>query len=384
MKSRQANLINIGIIYQIILVMVVAAVAYLIFATTQDNLIKLGVNSGFDFLWKRAGFDISQSLIDYSPDSTIARAFLVALLNTLLLAVTTIIGGTCIGLIVGVSRLSDNWLVAKLGVIYVEIFRNIPVLLQIFFWYFVVLRSLPATENSLSLWDAIFLNNRGLFFPTPQAQPNFGWILFLTLFAVFALLLLHRRQKTQAKVGEKKSSVYLVTAVLSLISFTIFTLSGSSLSWDVPMPSRYSFDGGAVLSPEFLALTIGLSIYNASYIAEIVRSSFESIPRGQLEAARALALPSRTVFAKVLFPQAMRVTIPPLTTVYLNIFKSTSLAAAIAYPEVVSVFVGTVNNIVGQPLEIMAITLIIYVLISLCIALFMNWYNQKVKSRGGS
>lgn len=378
MKPGQANFIQTGLIYQIILCAFVVAIAYLLFTTTQDNLVRLGVNSGFDFLWKRAGFDIGQSLIEYSPDSTIARAFLVALINTLLLATVTIIGASFIGLVIGVSRLSNNWLVAKLGVIYVETFRNIPVLLQIFFWYFVVLRSLPATDNSAGLWDTLFLNNRGLFFPTPQLEPAFSWVPISIIISALACIALY------LKAGKGRILINIRRiALLILLSLILFSVSGVALDWDFPAPGRYSYEGGGVLSPEFLALAIGLSIYNASYIAEIVRSSFESIPKGQTEAARALALPTHLVLRKILLPQAMRLTIPPLTTVYLNIFKSTSLAAAIAYPEVVSVFVGTVNNIVGQPLEIMAITLIVYTLISLSIALFMNWYNKKIKSIGG-
>ena len=278
-------------------------------------------------------------------------------------------------------RISLVWLVRKLATVYVETFRNIPALLQIFFWYFVVLQSLPASRDSLDLLGLVFFNNRGLFVPAPTMPGGLGWIVLAVVIAVMGATWLRGRARIRhARTGKRLPVAAIsVALVVGLPLLTAFVLPGS---WETPALGRFSYEGGFVLMPEFIALAVGLSVYNASYISEIVRSGFESIPRGQTEAAEALGLPRFNAFRLVLFPQALRVIIPPLTTVYLNLFKSTSLAAAIAYPEVVSVFVGTVNNLVGQPVAIMAITLVIYVAVSLGIAVFMNWYNRRIALTG--
>nr|WP_279347127.1 ABC transporter permease subunit [Govania unica] len=307
----------------------VALLVYFVVVTTRENLAQLGVQSGFEFLHKEAGFAIAQTLIPYTEGSSILRAFCVALLNTLLLAVVSIGLASLFGLGIGIMRLSSNWLVAKLGLIYVEIFRNIPVLLQIFFWYFVVLRSLPGFADSFT-FAGFVLNNRGLYFPTLQID---DWS------ALFS------------------GGWHLV----------------------VPHPGRFEYEGGFALMPEFLALALGLSMYNASYIGEITRSGFLAVARGQYEAASALGLSGYVIFRRITFPQALRVMIPPLSTVYMNIFKATSLAAAIAYPDIVSVFVGTVNNLVGQPIEIMLLTLATYAAVSFAIAWAMNSYNRRIQ-----
>ena len=371
-----------ALIYQVVMLLIMVLIALAIFHTTQQNLQRLGVQSGFDFLVRRAGFDIGQSLIPYSPDSTVARAFLVALLNTFLLAGVAIALSSLLGFFIGIARLSNNWLVARLATAYIETFRNIPVLLQIFFWYFVVLRTLPRSHDSLSLFDAVFINNRGLFFPSLSFEPG-AWVIgAAALLAIAATLLLARwRKARQDKTGVRSRILPPALALLIGLPAAAAALSGMPLSVEVPTLGRFSYAGGMVLIPEFLALAVGLSVYNATYIAEIVRSAFQAIPRGQTEAADSLGLPRAATLRLVVLPQALQIMIPPLTTVYLNLFKATSLAAAIAYPEVVSVFVGTVNNLVGRPLEIMAITLVIYVFVSLCIALFMNWYNRRLALR---
>jgi general L-amino acid transport system permease protein len=366
-------------IYQGLLLVAILAVLGLIVSATNANLARLGVESSIDFLWRRAGFQISQTLIPFNANSTIARAFIVALLNTLVLAATAIAGASLLGLIVGTARLSRNWLVSRLATAYVELFRNIPSLLQIFFWYLVVLRSLPNFRDSLSLGAAVQLNNRGLYLAAPEIPGGGGWV--IAGFAAAAALIIglarwarHRRLAT----GRDFPVTLAAIGLLIVVPWLAGLAGGAELSWDVPQPARFGFEGGMVIMPEFMALVAGLSVYNATYIGEIVRSGFAAIPRGQLEAADALGLSRWLSFRLVLFPQALRVIIPPLTTVYLNLFKATSLAAAIAYPEIVSVFVGTVNNLVGQPVIIMGITLIIYVLVSLAIALFMNWYDRRI------
>ena len=376
------------IAYQVALLIIIGAVVYLVATTTQQNLARLGVDSGIDFLWKRAGFEIGQTLIPFDANSTIARAFVVALLNTLLLAVVAIVGASILGLIIGLARLSDNWLVSRLAAAYIEVFRNIPSLLQIFFWYFVVLRTLPRSGDSLVLFDCIFLNNRGLFVPAVSFGPGWGWIAAALLLAGAMVYFLRRQERRRPAnpalesgrtLADVRRGNLLTSRCLLLLAGVVglvVLLADAQLA--LPQETRFGYRGGIVMMPEFLALVVGLSMYNATYIGEIVRSGFASIPRGQREAADSLGLPRYLTIRLVLFPQALRVIIPPLTTVYLNLFKSTSLAAAIAYPEVVSVFVGTVNNLVGQPVFIMAITMAVYAFISLCIALFLNWYNRKI------
>lgn len=357
-------------ISQFLVIAILAAVVITIITTTQANLERLGVNSGIDFLWKRAGFEVSQSLIHFDSNSTFARAFVVALLNTMALAFVSIVMSTVLGVTIGVSRLSSNWLLAKLATVYVEVFRNIPSLLQIFFWYFVVLRSLPGSGNSLQFLDSVFLNNRGLFLPFPVSG---GTVLIASL--LLGIVLLALAPRGSGPEGSLPKWSFPVVGI-ALLGFAI--VAAALTQWEVPVLKRFSYEGGLVLMPEFLALTIGLSMYHATYISEIVRSGFRSVPIGQLECADALGLTRVQSLYLVLLPQALRVIIPPLTTVYLNLFKGTSLAAAIAYPEVISVFVGTVNNLVGQPVVIMGMTLIVYAVVSLCIALAMNWYNQRI------
>ena len=365
------------IVYQTILLVFIASVAFLIISATQANLAALGVDTDFNFLWKRAGFDIGQKLIPFDANSTIARAFIVALLNTLLLAFVSIICASFLGFVIGIARLSENWLVSCLATIYIEVFRNVPSLLQIFFWYFVVLRSLPRSRDSLELFGIFFLNNRGLFFPAPESNTDIIWIIGAVILGIVSAVLIRRwsikRQHTVSK-GIPVVSVGLL--LILLFPLLAFILLGTAL--EIPHPGQFGYQGGFVLMPEFLSLVIGLSMYNATYIGEIVRSGFKSIAYGQTEAAVSLGLPRHLTLRLVLFPQALRAIIPPLTSVYLNLFKSTSLAAAIAYPEIVSVFVGTVNNLVGQPVIIMALTLVVYAFISICISIFLNWYNKRI------
>lgn len=369
------------IIYQCLLIAGILALGYAIFSTTQANLARLGVDSGFDFLTRRAGFEIGQTLIPFNADATIGRAFVVAVLNTLVLAATAIVCASALGFALGLARLSGNWLLARLALAYVEVFRNVPALLQIFFWYFVVLRTLPRSADSTVLWDAIVLNNRGLFLPAPVPGTNTFIIATAVLLAIVAVVALTNwAQRLRFETGRTFPVAGVGVLLLTGLPLLVALLTG--MPWELPRAGRFGYAGGMVLMPEFLALVCGLSMYYATYISEIVRSSFGALPRGQLEAAESLGLPRHLVVRLILLPQALRIMIPPLTTVYLNLFKGTSLAAAIAYPEVASVFVGTVNNLVGQPVSIMAMTLVIYALVSLCIALFLNWYHRRLALSG--
>lgn len=371
------------LIYQALLLVVAGLVAFAIFRSTQGNLERLGVHSGFDFLWLRAGFEIGQKLIDYSPDSPIFVALTIAFLNTLLLALVVIALASVAGFAVGIFRLSSNWLLSRLAQIYVEIFRNVPALLQIFFWYFAVLGSLPDVQHAHRAFDAMFLSSRGLFLPAPVLGEG-AWILMAFLFlAVLAGRFL--RRVAERNTGGTRTAMWLRYARFAVIAVLLLLLAwpgGPFVTWEKPVLARFNYEGGLSLSPEFVALSVGLTIYHASYIAEIVRSGFQSVPGGLREAASALGLSGGQSLRLVVFPLAMRVIVPPLTTTYLNILKGTSLAAAIAYPDVMSVFVGTVNNLIGQPLEIMAATLLIYASVSLAISLLMGLCHRRQRAVG--
>ena len=369
------------LIYQLLLAAGIIALAWLLFSVTQENLDRLGVDSNFNFLFRRAGFEIGQSLIPFSADDSILRALVVALLNTLVLAIAAMVCASMLGLALGLARLSGNWLLSRMALTYVELFRNVPALLQIFFWYFVVLRTLPRVAHSIVLWDAVVLNNRGLFLPGPADNPGAFVVAAAFLLAIGSVWAVgHWASRRRYKSGR---SFPLVPAVLLILSgLPLLAAWSAGVQWEFPQAGRFGYGGGIVLLPEFLALVCGLSMYNATYISEIVRSSFSALPRGQLEAAESLGLSRHFAVRLVLLPQALRIMIPPLTTVYLNLFKSTSLAAAIAYPEVTSVLVGTVNNLAGQPVTIMVLTLVIYAFVSLCIALYLNWYQRRLALRG--
>jgi len=359
---------------------VVTAGLVWLFMTTQHNLARLGVQSGFRFLAQRAGFSIPQTLISYSEDSTIMRACVVAMLNTVFLVAASIPVASVLGLIVGIARTSPNVLVARLGTVYVEVFRNIPVLLQIFFWYYVVLRSLPTFTHSIVLGGLVVLNNRGLYLPSVTAGPAVIWLAVTWLVSVTVVLLFRRRASRSAmSLGRRHAVTWTVLGMTAAVSLAVVVRTDRIFTLSAPLAGRFGYSSDFYLMPEFLAIWAGLSMYNASYIAEIVRSGFLSVPSGQTEAARALGLNFPQIVRLITLPLALRVILPPLATVYMNIFKSSSLGAAIAYPEVVSVLVGTINNLVGQPLEIMAVTLVFYVSVSLFISFLLNRYNSRVQ-----
>lgn len=346
---------------------------------TLNNMQAMGITTGFGFLDDRAGFGIIQSLIDYSPASTYGRTFVVGLLNTLLVSALSIVAATILGFVIGIARLSPNWLLSRLANVYIEVFRNIPLLLQIFFWYFAVLRAMPSPRESLSLGEAIFLNVRGLVIPDPTAQAGLYWtLLALGVAVVVSAVLLRWNRKRQEATGARVPAGWISLALIVGLPLLVFVISGQPLTWQLPELQGFNFRGGITIIPEFTALWLALSIYTAAFIAEIVRSGIQAISHGQTEAARALSLSNGLTLRLVVIPQAMRVIIPPLTSQYLNLIKNSSLATAIGYPDLVAVFAGTTLNQTGQAVEVIMMTMAVYLTISLLVSMFMNWFNARV------
>jgi general L-amino acid transport system permease protein len=345
---------------------------------TLHNLEQRGIASGFAFLNAQAGFGIIQTLVDYSETSTYGRTFLVGLLNTLLVSGLGILIATLLGFLIGIARLSPNWLVARLAGLYIELFRNVPLLLQVFFWYFAVLRALPAPRRSLALGQAVFLNLRGLYLPRPLPEPGLWLAPAAFVVGLGAALLLRRwarrRWEATGRAPGVLASVLLLTLGLPLLAFYA---AGTPLGWELPVLRGFNFQGGVVVIPELSALLIALSVYTAAFIAEIVRAGIQSVSWGQTEAALSLGLGPAATLRLVVIPQALRLIIPPLTSQYLNLTKNSSLATAIGYPDLVSVFAGTTLNQTGQAVEVIAMTMAVYLSISLSISLLMSWYNRR-------
>ncbi|EIB97265.1 MULTISPECIES: amino acid ABC transporter permease [Pantoea] len=366
-------------IYQFIAVIAVLGVVGYLVHNTIINLANRGITSGFGFLERTAGFGIVQHLIEYTEDDTYARVFLVGLTNTLLVSALCIVFASILGFAVGLSRLSDNWLLRKLSTIYIETFRNIPPLLQIFFWYFAVLRNLPGPRQALNAFDLAYVSNRGLYVPWPTYAPgSWPFVIALLLAVAISYGLYRFNRQHQLKTGELRRTWPVAVAMLILFPVLAHLGFGAATHWDVPQLRGFNFRGGSVMIPELAALTLALSIYTSSFIAEVIRSGIQSVPHGQHEAARSLGLPNPVTLRQVIIPQAMRVIIPPLTSQYLNIVKNSSLAAAIGYPDMVSLFAGSVLNQTGQAIETIAITMGVYLIISLLISLLMNVYNRKI------
>ena len=326
----------------------------------------------------RAGFDISQTLIAYSTStSTFGRAFWVGLLNTLLVAGIGIVLATVLGFTIGIARLSRNWLVARLAGFYVELIRNIPLLLQLLFWYNAVLKALPELRDSVALPGGGFLNNRGLFLPQPQFEPGFGAVLIALLVGLAAAFVLHVwARRRQERTGAQSHAIWWSFALICGLPLAVFALSGFPLAFSVPQMGHFNVIGGIEVLPEFAALLLALSVYTAAFIAEVVRAGILAVAPGQTEAAQALGLRAATTLRLIVVPQAMRVIVPPLTSQYLNLIKNSSLAVAIGYPDLVQVFAGSVLNITGQAVEVIAITMAVYLSISLFTSLLMNIYGR--------
>lgn len=366
-------------VFQVLAVILVVACGWFLFHNTQTNLAHRGILSGFGFLDNSAGFGISQHLIDYRESDSYARVFVIGVLNTLLVSLIGIVLATVLGFVIGVARLSPNWLLRQIATVYIEVFRNIPPLLQIFFWYFAILQPLPGPKQSLALGDLFFVNNRGLYMPAPSLSEDFMPVLVAFLLALVACILCWRKARAQQELSGDSGwwrplGVGLMLGVPLLTALVL----GSPFTWSVPALSGFNFRGGWVVIPELVALTLALTIYTAAFIAETVRSGIQSVSHGQTEAARSLGLRPQQTLRLVIIPQALRVIIPPLTSQYLNLTKNSSLAAGIGYPDMVSLFAGTVLNQTGQAIETMAITMSVYLAISISISLLMNLYNKRI------
>ncbi len=371
-----------AIVFQAVLVFAVVMVGFYLINNTLHNMEQRGISTGFSFLEKESGFGVTQSLIEYDETHSYGRTFFVGLLNTILVSVLGIFFATLLGFVMGVARLSPNWLLARIATAYIEIFRNIPLLLQIFFWYFAVGINLPRPRQSYAFGETLFLNNRGLFIPRPVAEEGFGLVIAALVVAVVLIVLMvrwaHRRQDA---TGQPFHTVWASLGLILGLPLLAFVAAGSPLSWENPVLRGFNFQGGLSVLPELFALTLALTVYTGTFIAETVRAGIQSVSHGQTEAARALGLRESRLLQLIIIPQAMRVIIPPLTSQYLNLTKNSSLAAAIGYPDLVAVFAGTTLNQTGQAVEIIAMTMAVYLSLSLSISLFMNWYNAKMALR---
>ncbi len=367
-----------GVFYQALTLVILAAFCWFIVTNTMDNLRALNRSFGFDFLGGRAGFNLGQALIPFSSDSTNITALIVGVLNTLLISVVGIFAATIVGFIVGIGRLSHNWLIAKLSQAYVEIFRNIPPLLVIFFWYSGVLVLLPQARDAVHLPFSSYLSNRGLAFPSPIFGAGM-WAVGVALLAAIAAVFFVARwaHRRQAATGQQFHTIWVSIGILIGLPLLVFLVTGMPLSFDYPIAGKFNLTGGTVVGPEFLALLLALSLYTASYIAEIVRAGIRGVPKGQSEAAGALGLRSSAISRLVIIPQAMRIIIPPLTSQYLNLIKNSSLAIAIGYADLVAVG-GVILNQSGRAVEVVIIWMIIYLALSIVTSLFMNWFNAKM------
>ena len=369
-----------------LLLLAVAGACWLLWRNTAVNMASRGMSLSFAFLDNPAGFAVSQHLLPYQESDSYARVFVVGLLNTLLVSALAIVAATILGTIVGVLRVSRNWLMRQLAAVYVELFRNVPLLLQLFFWYFAVLAVLPAPRASTLRWGCeeagclAALSNRGLVLAAPLWQAALQWAVAALVSGVIAAFLLRawnrRRQRRSGQVLRLWWAYGLLVVVLPL---AVFFALVEPAQVSRPLLQGFNFRGGVTLLPELLALWLALSLYSASYVAEYVRSGIASVPRGQYEAAESLGLPPAWVMRLVVLPQALRVMVPPLTSQFANVVKNSSLATAIAYPDLVSVFTGTALNQTGRAVEIIVMTMAVYLAISLVISLLMNGYNRRVR-----
>ncbi len=368
-----------GIVAQALLAIGLIAFIYWIASNTIENLQRAHIASGFGFLGQRAGFDISQTLIAYDAEMSYGRAFLIGLLNTLLVAGLGVVFASIIGFMLGIARLSKNWLIARIATVYIETLRNIPVLLQLLFWYRAVLSILPGPRQGYALPFNANLSNRGLIMPWPVFGEGFSATLIAFLLAVAAVFVLARwARRRQMATGQLFPTFRVGLAILIVVPGIVFLATGRPMTFDVPELKGFNFVGGAQIKPEFIALLLGLTLYTATYIGEIVRAGILAVARGQTEASYALGLRPGTTLRLVIIPQAMRVIIPPLTSQYLNLTKNSSLAVAVGYPDLVSVFSGTVLNQTGQAVEVIFITMLVYLAVSLATSAFMNWFNRRV------
>ena len=364
---------------QLVALIVVIFLGWSFAENARDNLAAQKIATGFGFLDNTAGFGINQTLIPYSETSTYGRAFVVGLLNTILVAVVGIFIATIIGFLVGIGRLSKNFMVRTISTVYVEVLRNLPPLFQILFWYLAVLSAMPGPRNSISVFGEIFISNRGIIIPRPLFGEGAGIVVWAIGLAILAVILFrHWAASQQEETGRRLPVLWVSLCVLIGLPLVAMIATGFPISFEVPELKGFNFVGGVRVIPEFVALTLALATYTAAFIAENVRAGIQSVSHGQTEAAHSLGLRHGQTLRLVVIPQAMRVIIPPLTSQYLNLTKNSSLAVGIGYPDLVAVFAGTSLNQTGQAIEIIAITMGVYLLLSIITAIIMNAYNKRV------
>jgi len=368
-----------GQIFQVILVIALVWLGWSIVANTAANLRAQGLPFGFDILKDTAGFSINQTLIEYSETSSYGRVYFVGLINTLLIAGVGIIFATLLGFLIGVSRLSSNWVISRVAYVYIEVVRNIPLLLQIFIWYFGVLRLLPQKREAADLGIFGFLNVAGLYLPKPIFEVGSSWIFYAFIIGVALAIGIRKwAVKRQFETGQQFPVFWTAVGLILGLPLLAYLVTGLPIALEYPTAGNFGPRGGLRVFPEFIALLLALSMYTASFIAEIVRAGIMAVSGGQTEAAYSLGLRANPTLRLVVIPQAMRVIIPPLTSQYLNLTKNSSLAVAIAYQDLVSVFAGTALNQTGRAVELILITMLTYLVISLLTASFMNWYNRRM------
>ncbi len=349
----------------------------------QVNMDNRGITFGYGFLSQESSFDVQFSLIEYDGSHSYFRAYLVGLLNTILVSVIGIIFATIIGVVVGIARLSKNYLIERSAAVYVEFFRNIPLLLQIFFWYFAALRALPLPEKAEPMLGVFFLTIKGFFIPA-FIWTNLNIFIYSIIAAIISIIFVRiYARKKQETEGKQTPVLYISIGLLLILPLLSFLVGGSSFVIEVPVikqlaKTSFTYEGGIGLPPELIALALALSLYTATFIAECVRAGVQGVGKGQKEAAASIGLTPNQVLKLVVMPQALRIIIPPTTNQYLNLTKNSSLAAAIAYPDLVLVFAGTALMQTGRAIEIVSITMLTYLSLSITISIFMNWYNKKI------
>ncbi|HTY69694.1 MAG TPA: amino acid ABC transporter permease [Alphaproteobacteria bacterium] len=367
-----------SVVYQVVVVGAVGSLVWYLVSNLEANMETRKIASGFGFLTREAGFAILQKLIDYAPTDTYLRALIVGVLNTVLVAVIGIVLATILGTLLGIGRLSRNWLVARLCTGYVETLRNIPLAVQLFFWYVVIKDNLPAVRQALHPLPGFFLSQRGLAMAVPADNPANPWILAAFAVGVAATVALSRwARRRQAATGQPFPTLWVGAALMVALPILTWLAAGAPTAFDVPELRGFNFRGGIVLIPEFVTLLVGLTTYTAAFIAEIVRSGILAVSHGQTEAALALGLPRGLTLRLVVLPQALRVIVPPMISQYLNLTKNSSLALLVGYPDIVSVANTTLNQ-TGQAIEGIAIIMAVFLAISLSISGIMNWYNKKI------
>ncbi|OQY60501.1 MAG: amino acid ABC transporter permease [Desulfobacteraceae bacterium 4572_88] len=367
-----------SVIYQIGTLCMVGLLGYYLVSNTLANLERQSIATGFGFLEKESSFEIGESLISYSAADSYARALWVGILNTLKVSFIGIILTALLGTIVGVARLSANWLVSRMAAVYIEVLQDIPVLLQLFFWYAIFYETLPSPRQASSPFAGVFLSNRGLFLPIPESHSAYGYMFWAFVTACGLVFVLRRwAKKRQEKTGKLFPLFRVSAGFLIALPLIAWRMSGAPVKMDIPELRGFNFEGGISLSPEFAALLLGLVLYTAAFVAEIVRAGIQSVSHGQTEAAMSLGLRPGPILNLVILPQALRVIIPPLTSQLLNLTKNSSLAVAIGFPDFVSVANTTINQ-TGQAIEGVAMIMIVYLCFSLLTSAIMNWYNKKM------